>query len=240
MEQSFSFRFFKNQYPKLNLINQKKRNIWTSQPLKTFVLPTFLIAVGYFSVLHSASVNLSLDCSTWQTIIKLLWLFQFAYCEHHSTKTALVCVGIHLMPAFGQDHILLLSIFNLLVAFDTHEYNILLQQLHVTFGFSGGLLKWFQSYLKDCIQSMIISDLMSTPIAVKYGVPQSSVFTPVLFGRYVQPLGPVIPPPWNLVPNLCYWYIVTLSGPVSELKQLVITTENSVNSVKQCMKTNYS
>lgn len=78
-------------------------------------------------------------------------------------------------------------ILDLLAAFDTLDHGILLQCLCVTFGLSDASLKWFQSYLSDCNQSVVVEGT-SLPVPLKYRVPQGSVLEPFLFGLLVLPL----------------------------------------------------
>ena len=51
---------------------------------------------------------------------------------------------------------------------------------------------WFESYLSDRTQSVVVDSLMSTPIPLVFGVPQGSVLGPVLLTLYSQPLCNVI------------------------------------------------
>ena len=53
-------------------------------------------------------------------------------------------------------------------------------------------LSWFDSYLSDRSQSVVVDGLMSTPIPLLFGVPQGLVLGPVLFTLYSQPLSDVI------------------------------------------------
>ena len=53
-------------------------------------------------------------------------------------------------------------------------------------------LSWFDSYVSDRSQSVVVDGLMSTPIPLLFGVPQGLVLGPVLFTLYSQPLSDVI------------------------------------------------
>ena len=86
----------------------------------------------------------------------------------------------------------ILALLDLSSAFDTLDHAILLRRLESTFGISGVALSWFESYLSDRTQSVVVDGLMSTPIPHVFGVPQGSVLGPLLFTQYSQPLSDVI------------------------------------------------
>ena len=97
------------------------------------------------------------------------------------------------LPQASDDgHVSILSLLDLSAAFDTIDHVILGQWLSSTFGCTGTVLGWFESYLSNCTQSVFVNDVQSAPSALKYGVPQGSVLGPVLFTMYTQPLGSVI------------------------------------------------
>ena len=54
------------------------------------------------------------------------------------------------------------------------------------------VLGWFESYLSNRTQSVLVNDVQSAPSTLKYGVPQGSVLGLILFTMYTQPLGSVI------------------------------------------------
>ena len=85
-----------------------------------------------------------------------------------------------------------LALLDLSAAFDTLDHAILLRRLESTFGISGLALSWFESYLSDRTQSVVVGSLMSIPIPLVFGVPQGSVLGPVLFTLYSQPLSDVL------------------------------------------------
>ena len=72
-------------------------------------------------------------------------------------------------------------------AFDKVNHQILLQKLPI-YGIRGKLLKWLESYLTDRTQTVVVNGHHSMPGTVKSGVPQGTVFGPVLFIFYLNDL----------------------------------------------------
>ena len=60
------------------------------------------------------------------------------------------------------------------------------------FHISGIALSWFQSYLSERKQFVKISCSSSTPVSLRFGVPQSSVLGPILFSLYTSPISEII------------------------------------------------
>ena len=78
------------------------------------------------------------------------------------------------------------ELLDLSAASDILDHVILLRRLESTFGISGVALSWFESYLIDRTQSVLVDSLMSTPIPLVFSVLQGSVLGPVLFTLYSQ------------------------------------------------------
>ena len=82
----------------------------------------------------------------------------------------------------------LLTLLDQSAAFDTIDHKILLNRSSYSFGISGTVFKWFMSYLTNRTQSVSVGDLNSSPLPLKYGVPQGSVLGPIFFTLYSQPV----------------------------------------------------
>jgi hypothetical protein len=116
---------------------------------------------------------------------------QSAYKKYHSTETLLVRVKNDIMTAMDNGEVVMLVLLDLSAAFDTIDHNILLKRLQYTYGIEGTALKWFESYLRNRTQSVIVNNTESSAKELKYGVPQGSKLGPILFNAYIAPLSKV-------------------------------------------------
>jgi hypothetical protein len=130
--------------------------------------------------------------SEYLTMNDLFNNLQSAYREGHSTETALLKVVNDLFLSLDDQNVSLLTMLDLSAAFDTIDHGILLSRLQHDFGINGTVLRWFESYLTDRIQAVIVDGHLSAPVAVTCGVPQGSVLGPILFVLYTKPLTSII------------------------------------------------
>ena len=126
------------------------------------------------------------------TACNLHVLFQSAYKKRHSTETALVRVQNDLLMAVDRGESAILILLDLSAAFDTVDHCLLLETLQYHLGVSGSALEWFQSYLSDRSQSVVINGSVSRKHDLNCGVPQGSVLGPLLFTIYTSPLTNVL------------------------------------------------
>ena len=70
-------------------------------------------------------------------------------------------------------------------AFDTVDYDILLQQLYAI-GFSKHSVNWFRSYLINRTFLVNLGNTFSQPAFASSGVPQRSIIRPLFFLIYIN------------------------------------------------------
>ena len=81
--------------------------------------------------------------------------FQSAYRADHSTETLLLRVTNDLLMACDRGSVSIMSLLDLSSAFDTLDHNILLKRLRLSFGISGVVLRWLESYLTERNQTVL-------------------------------------------------------------------------------------
>ncbi|KAK3562669.1 hypothetical protein QTP86_005049 [Hemibagrus guttatus] len=109
----------------------------------------------------------------------------------HSTETALLAVTEKLHAARSAKLSSVLILLDLSAAFDTINHKTLLSTLR-SLGICGTAWEWFASYLDGHSYQVTWKGLTSAPRRLSTGVPQDSVFGPLLFSLYTHSLGKVI------------------------------------------------
>ena len=86
----------------------------------------------------------------------------------------------------------ILVLLDLTAAFDTIDHAVLLQRLRQRYGIGGKVLQWFESYLHEREQSVLINSSKSDPLTMEWGIPQGSIGGPILFVSYTAPVEDII------------------------------------------------
>ena len=167
--------------------------------------------------------------------------FQSAYREHHNTETALVKVQNDLLVAADNGQSSILVLLDLSAAFDTIDHSILLDRLSQTFGLSGTVLEWFESYLTGRTQCVNINGEMSSVFKLSFGVPQGSVLGPVLYTMYTKPVSSII----NAHGLSCHIYADDTqlyhyyhSTVPSKISSLIVSMQSCVHDIGAWMLSN--
>ena len=119
-------------------------------------------------------------------------IHQSAYKKFHSTETLLTKVQSDILMQMDKGKVVMVVLLDLSAAFDTIDHEILLNRLRNRYGVDGTALKWFQSYLSNRTQSVIINDSISEKQPLHCGVPQGSKLGPILFNSYIAPINDII------------------------------------------------
>ena len=72
------------------------------------------------------------------------------------------------------------------------NHAILINRLEKSVGLTRNALKWFVSYRKERRQCVMINNASSQFTDITFGVPQGSVFGPILFSLYALPLAGIL------------------------------------------------
>jgi len=85
---------------------------------------------------------------------------------------------------------LLLSL-DLSAEFDSIDHIVLIKRLNCSFGITGTVHSWLQSYLSGMTQSVRNGTHLSPATSSLVGIPQGSVLGPLLFSVYTSPISTI-------------------------------------------------
>ena len=107
-------------------------------------------------------------------------MHQSSYQKLHSTETSLCKIYNDLVISTCQGKSSLLILLDRSAAFDTVDHGILIEELFQC-GIRDSALALLKSYLDDRYQQIVIGNAVSESSLLQCGVPQGSVFGPILF-----------------------------------------------------------
>ena len=109
------------------------------------------------------------------TSSNLLPPLQSGFCPGHSTESAVLHVLSDVLLAVDREDFAALALLDLSAAFDTVDYDILLQRLQTSYGINSSALQWFRSYLVCRTQRVRRGASISSAVHLVCGVPRGSV-----------------------------------------------------------------
>ena len=106
---------------------------------------------------------------------------QHGYKKNHGTETLLVHFIDSLLVAVDKGLGVVVVLIDLSTAFDTVNHDVLLRILGQKIGRRGTALTLCKSFLTNRSQRVSTGENLSSPLHLKYGVPQGLVYGPILF-----------------------------------------------------------
>ena len=113
---------------------------------------------------------------------------QHGFRPNRSTVSQLLEQYEKILEALASSNNMDIIMLDYAKAFDTINHSILLFKLK-KLGISGKIAKWIGNFLINRTQRVAIDGNLSTPSAVKSGVPQGTILGPVLFLVYIADIG---------------------------------------------------
>ena len=186
-----------------SIVNKSRQTGVFPQDLKeALVKPTLkksnldLIDKNYRPVSNLEFMGKILECAVTSQLTQhisynnLMEAMQSTYRSGHSTETALVKIKADLLHAIDHQEVVclvLLDLWHLILLITT----CCSEGFEDHFGIKEIALEWIRSYLTGRAQKVSVGSVRSSPVTLTFGVPQGSVFRPILFTLYTCPLGSI-------------------------------------------------
>jgi len=110
---------------------------------------------------------------------------QFGFRKNNCTSDAILEFVDHVITSLHNRKTLISVFLDFSKAFDTVDHKILMDKLN-HLGIRGMIGRWFQSYLSNRSQYVLVDTSVSNVCLINRGVPQGSVLGPLLFLIYIN------------------------------------------------------
>ena len=158
----------------------------------------------------------------------LLYSRQFGFRSTYSTVDALVELTERIR--FENNSQINCSFFiDLKKAFHTLDHRLLLKKLEL-YGIRGIALNWFESYLAERFQCVVIDDTFSKWLPVTCGVPQGSVLGPLPFLIYINDM--------PFVTEVADVFLFADNTNVVSGQSDLLTYQNDISNISSWLKSN--
>lgn len=162
----------------------------------------------------------------------LLYAWQSGFHRYHRTDTALIKIVDDLLFSADQNRVSGLVLVDYRKAFDMVDHYILMQKLEI-YGMCERSRQWFDSYLANRKQFVSIGRETSELGDIPHGVPQGSIFGPLLFVMFINDLPIHVQLDSAGVDLYADDTTLSCSADVSDRDQLESTLEVAVNEVER-------